>query len=586
MRKFITFAALFAATAVFTTVRSQEMSDLWGEAAPRQEPERRGRYFADGNYAMFIHWGLYSALGGVWDGKTYYGASEWIMEKGMAGINPDEYKALARGFDPQGFDARAIARLALDAGMKYIVITSKHHDGFAMFRSSDPFNIVDATPFGRDPMRELADACRELGLGFGFYYSHSQDWTHPGGRKAPRVDKDGNPKTFDDYFYEKCLPQVEEITTNYGDIEIIWFDTPGNLEKKYAEILHDVVRRNQPDALIASRIGHGLHDYVTLGDMEVPLENVEGLWEGIDVTNDSWGYNWYDTNWKTPETILRTLISTVARGGTFMLNVGPDGDGRVPEAARRSLLSAGRWIARYPEAVYGAGASPWGHALPWGDAVSDGNKLYLTVFEWPRTGELWIPGLRVPVRSARILGGDGQPLTWSASGNWTVLDVPFRRPDEMISVVELTFDQTPEADRTLAADPELGLEASVLFGTVASGEVDKHTWRGKFGEWKHTYRVTGWQPGTSVTWTLDVPRSGTYAVSLNYRGTGRPVWEATTGEGQTAHNQQGATEAYADYPLGWLEFHSPGRHTVTVTLVEGDGEAMSLAGITLEPVRF
>ena len=162
-------------------------------------------------------------------------------------------------------------------------------------------------------------------MGFGFYYSHNQDWTYPGGTGGPKIDANGNKKTFDDYFNEKCLPQVEEITRNYGDIELIWFDTPGDMPKKYAEKLVEVVHHNQPNALVSGRVGYDMGDYQTLGDMEIPLENVEGLWESVDVTNDSWGYAWYDQNWKTPKQIVMNLVSTVARGGTYMLNVGPDG---------------------------------------------------------------------------------------------------------------------------------------------------------------------------------------------------------------------------------------------------------------------
>ena len=285
-----------------------------------QAGNERGHLFEWGNYAMFIHWGLFSHLGNVWNGKTYYGIGEWMIDVNMANANRDEYKAVSRSFNPRDFDAMKIARLAKDAGMKYIIITSKHHDGFAMYHSAcDKFNIVDATPFGRDPMKELADACKQLGLGFGFYYSHNQDWTTPGATGAPKVDKEGNPRTFDDYFYKKCLPQVEEITKNYGDMELIWFDTPGGIPQEYAEKLVDVVHRNQPRALVSGRVGYNLGDYQTLGDMEVPLENIDGLWESVDVTNDVWGYAWYDQNWKSPKQILQYLISTIARGGTYML---------------------------------------------------------------------------------------------------------------------------------------------------------------------------------------------------------------------------------------------------------------------------
>lgn len=181
----------------------QEMNEMWGEQQVKvvQAGNERGHLFEWGNYAMFIHWGLFSHLGNVWDGKTYYGIGEWMIDVNMANANRDEYKAVSRSFNPKDFDAMKIARLAKDAGMKYIIITSKHHDGFAMYHSAcDKFNIVDATPFGRDPMKELADACKQLGLGFGFYYSHNQDWTTPGASGAPKVDKVGNPRTFEDYF--------------------------------------------------------------------------------------------------------------------------------------------------------------------------------------------------------------------------------------------------------------------------------------------------------------------------------------------------------------------------------------------------
>lgn len=347
----------------------ERMDKMWGEQQSKKAAleTERGHNFEWGNYAMFIHWGLFSHLGNIWNGKTYYGIGEWMINEGMANANRDEYKATSRSFNPKEFDAMKIAQLAKDAGMKYIIITSKHHDGFAMYHSAcDKFNIVDATPFGRDPMKELADACKKLGLGFGFYYSHNQDWTTPGASGAPKVDAAGNPKTFEDYFNTKCLPQVKEITQNYGDIELIWFDTPGGIPQKYAEQLVEVVHQNQPRALVSGRVGYNLGDYQTLGDMEVPLENIDGLWESVDVTNDVWGYAWYDQNWKTPKQLLKYLISTIARGGTYMLNIGPDGLGNIPEFVSQTLRASGKWIAHYPQVIYGAEASPWKHALPWG----------------------------------------------------------------------------------------------------------------------------------------------------------------------------------------------------------------------------
>ena len=247
---------------VFSQVKEEKgMEEMWGDTSINQDALKngKGKFFDESNFGMFIHWGLFSNLGGVWDDKTYYGIGEWIMNPRMAGIPVDDYKKIANDFNPTGFDAKKIAQLAKDAGMKYIIITSKHHEGFAMFDSKvSDFNIVDATPFGRDPMHELADACHELGLGFGFYYSHNQDWTAPGGTRGPVVDENGKEATFEDYFYNKCKPQVREICTNYGDIDFVWFDTPGDMEEKYVVELAGMVRELQPKAMMCSRVGYGL----------------------------------------------------------------------------------------------------------------------------------------------------------------------------------------------------------------------------------------------------------------------------------------------------------------------------------------
>lgn len=571
----------------------QRMDQMWGEQQAKQTDTttQRGHRFEWGNYAMFIHWGLFSHLANKWHGRTYYGIGEWMIDVNMANANRDEYKATAREFNPSEFDALKIAQLAKDAGMKYIIVTSKHHDGFAMFHSAcDRFNIVDATPFGRDPMRELAEACKQVGIGFGFYYSHNQDWTTPGAAGAPCVDHEGNPKTFDDYFKTKCLPQVEELTKNYGDIELIWFDTPGGIPQQYAEQLVDVVHKNQPKALVSGRVGYNLGDYQTLGDMEVPLENIDGLWESVDVTNDVWGYAWYDQNWKSPTQILQNLISTVARGGTYMLNVGPDQLGNVPEYAQRALRSAGKWIARYPQVIYGAQASPWRHALPWGDVVRQDNKLYLTVYEWPKTGKLYLPGLLTELRSAALLTEQkARKLSFSRTDDgWTVLELPCGQPDPMISVIELTCaDEDIQVDNTIALDPEIGInELSVHFAKADGASISKESWMEKFGEWKHAARTNDLYKGGKVTWEVMVKEPGTYHVELKVKGSGRQVWEIETDEGVLLHNQQGSSSIYTFRPMGWLRFDKPGKHTLTVRLTDGDRQNASLSAISLKPVLF
>ena len=565
------------------------MDNLWGARVVklRAEDAKRGQLFDQGNYAMFIHWGLYSQLGNKVDGETYYGIGEWIMNQRMAGIPIAEYKKLAKKFNPVDFDARAIAKLARDAGMKYIVITAKHHDGFAMYESQAcDFNIVDATPWGKDPMKDLAAACREQGLGFGFYYSHNQDWTFPGGGGGPQVDASGRPATFDDYFEKKCLPQVREITTQYGPIEIVWFDTPGKMPKHYVEKLVEVVHKNQPGALVSGRAGHELGDYQTLGDMEVPIVNVDGLWESVDTTNDSWAYAWYDENWKSPKQILERLVACVARGGTYMLNIGPRGDGSVSARCATALRHAGDWIARYPQVIYDVQGSPWKRSMPWGDVTQKDNALFLTVFEWPASGELYLPNIEQDVQEARLLlGSDSTELLCQRRGKHVVVQVPAKAPESLASVIKLTFSEKLTVDPVLTLDPEAMTELAVEFADVNGVKKSEKRWMEKFGEWKRIVHGHEFGADADLSWEVDVLVPGEYQVSLNYAGEGRLVWHVGIDGGESIQNQQDSSHNYQTFPIGWLNFPKNGRYRVSVQCLEGDVGKASLHAILFDAVR-
>ena len=541
--------------------------------------------FEDGNYAMFIHFGLYSSLEGVWKGKIYYGNAEWIMNGAQAGIPVDEYMAQAASFNPSEFDANEIVSIAKDAGMKYIIITAKHHEGFAMFDTeASDFDIVDATPLKRDLMAELAEACHREGLGIGFYYSQFQDWTAPGGGNGPGKDASGREVSFDEYFRTKCVPQVEELTTKYGDIQLIWFDTPGNMSLEYSQELVDIVRKNQPNALVSSRVGNGLGDYETLGDMEVPVANHEGRWEGIDVTQVGWGYSRYDNEWKTPDFIVRTLVSTIARGGTWMLNVGPDSKGRIHPMAAAALRKSGKWVHSHPEAVYKAGPSPWGHALPWGDAVTQGDKVELVVFDWPSDGNLWVPGLKTPVKSARL---HGKKLRFFSEDGWLRIKLPFERPDEYASVIELTFGGEVEVDGTLAADPSGTTVLPVEFASVENCSIQRSGWMEKFGEWKTRNVAQDLNGESTVTWTVDIKNPGVYNIDLEYLGLvpeGWVEWRMSIDGQEAVVNEHDATRAYAWYPLGWAKIDSPGVHTFSLRATDGDIPSARVAAMRLTPV--
>lgn len=571
-------------------LKAEEMDKMWGESVVklRADDAERGQLFDEGNYAMFIHWGLYSQIANLHEGRTYYGIGEWIMHYRMADIPFEEYRKVAQDFNPTRFDGRAIARLAKDAGMKYIIITAKHHDGFAMFDSkASDFNIVEQTPYAKDPMHELAEACRAEGIGFGFYYSHYKDWTTPGASRGPETDADGNPVTFQQYFESKCLPQVEELTSNYGPLELIWFDTPGQIEMQYVEQLTEVVRRNQPDALINGRIGQGMGDYQNHGDMEVPHANVPGMWETVDTTNDSWSYAWYDENWKTPEQILNRLIATVARGGTYMLNVGPRGDGSIPEAAQLALRASGEWIRRYPFVVYGTDASPWGHALPWGDVTTKDNYLFLAVKNRPSDGVLYLPGLQTNIKAATLHDGDEKRgLVFKKENDWTSIHLPADIQEPLIAVVEVELADAPEVDTYWGIDPALDNRLLVKFAEVQGAKLDKKGWMEKFGEWKHVHRAHQWEPNGTATWEVDVLEPGYYQVDLTYAGEGRLVWSVTTSAGEHIQNQQNASHIYQRFPIGWLKFDGAGRFKISVSCLEGDLEKASLKAIHLKRVEL
>jgi alpha-L-fucosidase len=578
---------LSAVAMTLATVRADDsMNQMWGEAKVRVGIEKtdRAALFRDGNYGMFIHWGLYSHLGGQWHDQTFYGIGEWI--KRQMKIPDDQYMAVAKEFNPTEFNARQFARLAKDAGMKWIIITSKHHEGFAMFKSAYPFNIVDTTPFARDPMKELAAACKEEGLGFGFYYSHNQDWTAPGGTGGPKTYPDGSPATFEQYFRQKCFPQVKEICTQYGPLSFIWFDTPGNMPKELVLELADLVRKTQPNAMLCSRIGHGLGDYESKGDMEVPPGNIEGLWETCDTTNDSWSYTWYDQNFKDSKEILHRLVSTVGRGGTYLLNIGPDGKGQVPPQAAKYLLKAGQWIKRYPQVIYSAGPSPWGHAMPWGDVTTIGNTLNLVVFDWPADGRLLLPGLQSEIAAAGVVFGEKlQPIRWTSSGTWTELQIPPARPDRPASVVAVKLKDKPKVDPTLGIPPNGPAALLVEFAEVTGAEKKRRNWMEKFGEWKFASQVGKWSDTGKAVWTVDVCEAGDYRLELTYRGEGRLAWRIETDEGVKLQNQQNSSPVYHAYPLGLLTFNKPGMHTIAVSLIDGNREKASLEAVRLSPAE-
>lgn len=379
-------------------------------AEAAQGNEEKLAWWRQARFGLFIHWGLYALPAGVWKDQTVPGVSEWIMKR--AAIPAREYEQLGASFNPVRFDAGEWVNLAKTAGMKYIVITAKHHDGFAMFHSAcSDYNIVDATPFGRDPMKELAEACAREGIRLCFYYSHYQDWHHPDAGGNDWDYPEAEFKDFSRYMRAKGLPQVRELLTQYGPVGLIWFDTPGAITKEQSLEFAAAVRELQPDCLINSRLGHRIYDYRSTGDNMIPSEVWEEDWEVPATMNHSWGYKSTDDEWKDAKELIGQLLDVNRKGGNYLLNIGPRADGTLPEQGVRILQEIGRWMSANGEAVYGTvPCPPFPYVFPWGHITHKPGKLFLHFFQW-RPGNKPLFGLRNRVRAAYLLRDPGQVIT-------------------------------------------------------------------------------------------------------------------------------------------------------------------------------
>ena len=571
---------------------------MWGGATGAAgRPSGRGAWLRDSRFAMFIHWGPYSELAGEWQGKRYFGIAEWIMNR--ARIPVAEYERVAARFNPVEFDAGEWVRLAKAAGMRHIMITAKHHDGFAMFRSAvSPYNIVDATPFGRDPLEELADACRAEGLRLGFYYSQTQDWHEPDAVGNSWDDCPAD-RDFQRYLRGKAMPQIEELLTNYGPLAGIWFDTPGPITPEESRELVDLVHRLQPECLVNSRIGNGLGDYDTLGDQEIPRLPRSGLWETPDTHNDTWAYSRYDRNWKSAREIAERLVRVVSRGGTYMLNVGPDGLGRIPEQSARILRDVGRWVADHEEAVHGAEPTPLG-PLPWGECTRRDDQLFLHVLQWPRDGRLIVPGLLSPVKKARLYGGP--ELAVQASADVVSVRMPNEHPEALIPVVALGLAGPLRASRqaTVLNGCENRLETAVA--ALQDCECKPVRWMEKFGDWKHAECIADWDVGKSAaTWEFRTLGPGTFYVDMEYtcpEAGDYSEWRIEAGKAEltfplidTGERSKrsafgGALPRFRTYRIGLLELPGPDPCRLTLRPLDATGAAVRIAGLTLAPVDW
>ena len=437
----------------------------WGQETSK---DKRMKWWREAKFGMFIHWGDYSLLAGVYKGhQMRRGGAEWIMNRMKIPVK--EYQQYAKKFNPTKYDADAWVKMAKEAGMKYIVITAKHHDGFAMFKTkASKWNIVDATPYGKDVLKPLAIACKKYGIKLGFYYSQAQDWNNPGGAAARRVTTEGwlNPdsakidaytkahnghwdpiqtsKSMTEYINNVAVPQVRELLTNYGDISVLWWDTPVDMTDEYAEKLQALLKL-QPNIITNNRLKRPNFP----GDTQTPeqkiptKEEMEGKdWETCMTMNGTWGYKSYDHNWKSSKTLIRNLIDIASKGGNYLLNIGPKADGTFPEESIERLRDIGKWMKVNGEAIYATEASPL-DSLGWGrctmKADGDNTILYLFVFDWPADGKLIVPGLKNKIITSDLLA-NGSNLIAESKENNTIIKVPSAAPDSTASVIKLKVE--------------------------------------------------------------------------------------------------------------------------------------------------
>lgn len=398
------------------------------------------QWFMDAKFGLFIHFGLYSLLAGEYKGKKTSHIAEWIMHD--LKIPKEEYIKLAKDFNPTLLSPDKIAQMAKNAGMKYLCLTSKHHDGFALFDSkADEYNVVEASPYKRDICKEFQIACEKHGLTLCFYYSQAQDWHHEGGL-ARGVD--ANTPLFEQYLEEKCIPQIKEILSNYGPVGMIWFDTPVSMTKAQSQRLHDLVKSLQPGCLISGRIGHGLGDYMTTGDNFIPLLPFKDYFEVPATMNHTWGFNKDDHDWKDAKRILLDMVHIVSRGGNYLLNIGPDGEGRVPEASVKVLEEIGQFMEKNGESIHGTHPVPvYPYDLPWLGMTAKPYTLYLHVFD--KRPSVYFMNIANKLKKATLLE-DGRELefihgkTLESDGYW-IIRLPEDLKDSPDTVIKCEMEE-------------------------------------------------------------------------------------------------------------------------------------------------
>ncbi|MGC4046627.1 MAG: alpha-L-fucosidase [Armatimonas sp.] len=487
----------------------------------KAQRDKRMAWFREARFGMFIHWGLYAIPAGIWKGKPDSGAGEWI-QTGMQ-IPPADYEPLQKQFNPTKFDARAWVRTAKDAGMRYIVITSKHHEGFCLWDSKQTDWDITNTPFKRDVLKELARECKKQKIRLCFYHS-IMDWHHPDYLPRRAWDKRSTAGASFARYVDYMKAQLKELLTDYGPIGILWFDGEweGTWTHEQGMDLYKYVRSLQPDIIVNNRVDKGRQGMQGMtrgdfaGDYGTPEQEIppSGFGAGVDwescmTMNDTWGFKVNDTHWKSAETLLQNLIDCASKGGNYLLNVGPTSEGTFPQPIVERLGIMGKWLKKNSFAIYDTQASPFPKALPWGRVTQKKGWLFLHIFQRPESGKILLPGLRGTLGRIAYVSGPNPPgLTYSTTVQGVEVTVPEALSKDLIPVIALethgilaieTVPTAPSADGVLT----LRAEDAMVQGGTARYEVDKHA----IGYWT--------DPKDTVRWSFTLPQ-GSYKIELEY----------------------------------------------------------------------
>lgn len=581
------------------------LATWWPESMKNHE--QRIGWWREARFGCFIHWGVYSGPGGEWEGQPFRGYAEHLMR--IKKIPRQRYlNEVCAPFNPARFDPEEWATIIGDAGMRYVVITAKHHDGFAMYDSKvGDFGIVGQSAYKRDPLRALQESCVKRGLKFGFYYSHAFDWEHP---DAPGNDWDydnpggdrklhGGDRWYDEhpelltkaqkYVDEKSIPQIVELLRDYKP-DILWFDTPHKLPLSENVRILRAIREVSSDVVVNGRLarfgGANLGDYANTADRPAEVQNTPGDWEAIPTTNESYGYHKHDHSHKPPEHFVQLLAKSAARGGNELMNIGPMGDGRIDPKDVEILRGIGRWLKANGESIYGTSRTPL-PVQPWGESSRKGSTIYLHVFDWPRDGKLVLGGLRNETPRVYLLNDPVRScLKMERAGtDDLIIDVPAAPADKADTVLGVEFAGEPNVNpaRPLAARRHVNLLR--VFDAHRNGR----SLRFDQGKASNAYVFEWSDAGEWVSWLVRLTEQASFDVSIRYstgspENTGRFAVDLAGRRLEAAVEPTNGPSRPRIAELGRVSL-DPGEFEIAISAVEiKGGELMRPFSVTLTPV--